>query len=330
MLKFGIHSAEQLSRAHPRTWLGGRRAVAADLYPAARLVDERIADSLLGLLALANGTFKRTRTARFPEFDQRVAEHLASVAHGRVLLIHDVAVSDGRTAVEFFRHLDAMGVTADYLASDLVPFIYVYPAKSKGMRIVVDPEAQLLQVVAPPFVFNVNKLESARWYPLNHLIRIGLQAIVVPRLQRELAREGLEAAERVDLVCPECRELTRATPRFRLDRHDLFHPAGDDLDVVRAMNILNPSYFSEAETGRILDAFRASLAPGGLLVTGSNQDAGSLVEGGVYRSTPAGFEAVFELGGGSRVRSLILGLEPTGPAAAGSSRTDGELDQRAR
>jgi len=309
MLKLGIHSESQLPGGSLTTWLGGRKYIAADLYPAALERNETVAEALLRLLVLANGTRKFTSRARFPEFDRRAAAEIAKVGERQPITIHEVAVSDGRTAVEFYQCLDAAGIEVDYFASDLVPFVFVYPSMGSGSRIVVDPEQQLLQVVAPPFVFNVPRKESVRFYPLNHLVLKVLGLSLVRRLRRELSRRGLEAAHRVDLVSRECLELARSEARFHYGRHDLFFPLDRPVDVIRAMNILNPSYFSSDDLNRILSAFCQSLNPGGLLVTGSNWEAGSEVEGGVYRSTSTGFEVVFETGGGSRVRDLITAME---------------------
>ena len=48
------------------------------------------------------------------------------------------------------------------------------------------------------------------------------------------------------------------------------------------MNLLNPTYFSEAELDRIVSNVRSGLLDGGLFVFGSNQDAGTEVEGGIF------------------------------------------------
>jgi len=49
----------------------------------------------------------------------------------------------------------------------------------------------------------------------------------------------------------------------------------------------------------------ASLLPGGLFVTGSNYDAGTTVNGGVYERTAIGFKLLWSSGSGSQVDEIL-------------------------
>lgn len=58
------------------------------------------------------------------------------------------------------------------------------------------------------------------------------------------------------------------------------------------MNVLNPNYFSDEQMNTVLHNIASSLEEGGILIAGSNWDAGSSVRGGVYRFTQGRFECV--------------------------------------
>jgi hypothetical protein len=71
------------------------------------------------------------------------------------------------------------------------------------------------------------------------------------------------------------------------------------------MNLLNRSYFTDDQFRVILKHIHSGLLDGGLLITGSNQDAGSLVNGGIYQKTKQGFNEIYQSGGGSPISDLI-------------------------
>jgi hypothetical protein len=87
-------------------------------------------------------------------------------------------------------------------------------------------------------------------------------------------------------------------------------PPSSGRHVIRAMNVLNPSYFDPEEIRLILGHVFDGLLDGGWLVTGSNQDADTLVHGGVYEKSPAGFRRIWQSGNGSPVESEILSWKP--------------------
>jgi chemotaxis methyl-accepting protein methylase len=107
--------------------------------------------------------------------------------------------------------------------------------------------------------------------------------------------------------------LAKGDHRFQLSEHDVLTPLPrwTGRHVVRAMNILNRSYFGAEQIGLILSHVHDGLGEGGWLITGSNQDAGSQVHGGVYERTESGFRKVWGSGEGSPVEPEILRWQPT-------------------
>jgi hypothetical protein len=78
---------------------------------------------------------------------------------------------------------------------------------------------------------------------------------------------------------------------------------------VRAMNILHYGYFDSDSLYKIIGHIYNSLSLGGLFIEGSNENAGSPVEGGIYRKTARGFELVLFPEKSSRIKDLVLAYE---------------------
>ena len=72
------------------------------------------------------------------------------------------------------------------------------------------------------------------------------------------------------------------------------------------MNILHYGYFDAPTITRILDNIHRALDQNGLLIEGSNEDAGSPVSGGIYRKTESGFDLIRYPQNPSRIGELIL------------------------
>ncbi|MDJ0788659.1 MAG: class I SAM-dependent methyltransferase [Myxococcota bacterium] len=331
MLKFGICTADALAEGfgdETTTDSGSRDArflrkfAAVSLYARVAASDRPDRDALLERILVRfptrNASLKRTQSRRFEEFDAAVADLVRERCHpGRTWQVHDAAVSDGRTAVDFFALLDGIeGCTFQTLASDYAPDVEIVADRRSRLEVARDPvTGTLLQVIWPPFVFNVQQAESPVLYPLNHLIRGWLLRSRVPDLLERAERgEDTGPWEHVWLLHPRCAELRERDPRFDFARRDLLAPSEDRYDLVRAMNVLNPSYFDEGQLGQAVANVAATLREGGLFVTGSNADAGSTVDGAVYERTADGFVRCFASGQGSPVDALVTSLELEAPS----------------
>ena len=76
--------------------------------------------------------------------------------------------------------------------------------------------------------------------------------------------------------------------------------------MIRAMNVLNSSYFSDIEFAKVLENLHSGLKDGGLLIVGSNQASGTVVHGGIYKKTPKGFQKIYQSGDGVAIDQLLL------------------------
>ncbi len=310
MLKFGIYDLSQCDSAKLYGPFSSRKYIALDLYDRFGGTPEEIdqfQEQVIGRVATANGSFKKTHKNRFEQFDALTRTVLErNVTPGETVKVHDIAVSDGRTTVPFFRMLDDLyGDALDYTASDYASSFRVLQRKGETNRIVLDGEENLIQVVYKPFVFNMICPENKVVYPFNHLMRGRAKAYAENLIAAW--HDGDPDIEKRDLklVCQACQSLTQNDSRFSFRQFDILHERIDGCDIIRAMNILNPSYFDDETMALIVANLHTSLNDGGILMTGSNLEGGTTVHGGFYRKTGEGFELLETSGNGSPVHTKI-------------------------
>jgi len=116
--------------------------------------------------------------------------------------------------------------------------------------------------------------------------------------------------EFIDLVHPEFNNLIKQHPGFSLINYNLLEKLPGKYDVVRAMNILHFGYFTHDSLNIVLNNLYHGLNDGGLLIEGSNEYAGSPVEGAFYQKTSSGFSLVAEPESASRIRKNVLEFKP--------------------
>jgi len=313
MFKTGIYQRDRLTLKAITGFLGRRKFIAITLYPHVASSDlperDRLLEHILCRFPAANGTYKRTQSHRFDEFDAHVIRLLRErLEPNTQYKVHDMAVSDGRTAVDFFQKIDAIDhLQFDFLATDAFTNLTAISAPPNALTIVIDSKSQkLLQIIRPPFVFNLEKHESTLLYLFNRLVR---EVLLLTGVRTLLACFKAQAPEVVTtpirMLSPECLQLLEKEPRFHFDQHSILEPSTGAFHLVRAMNVLNHNYFSQKDLYLAAANIHASLLPGGLFVTGSNYDAGTTVNGGVYERTAIGFKLLWSSGSGSQVDEIL-------------------------
>ncbi len=312
MFKFGVYRQRDLCPSDLETKWGRRKFVAMTLYPEISRLTSPDRDSLLELIlcrfAGAKRIFKRTHRARFPGFDRELVALISQLhADRRPYRVHDVAVSNGITAVDFYRQLKASRRHLEYVASDFAPDLLAINQQGERLTLVLDPVTHdWLQIVYPPFVFNLQKRENEFIYPFNGLVRRWLERTSCRRLwDRYCAGQQGIRTTTIRLLHPECQQLLQRESDFAFQRCDILQPMEGRFDLVRAMNILNPAYFAQRDLQRAIRNIHGSLTCGGLLATGSNQDSRSPVAGAIYRQSDGGFERLRVSGAGSPVDAMI-------------------------
>lgn len=313
MIRRGVCDVDDL-RSGARDFAGRGKFVAISLYDeiasGSAPDKEPLLEEVLARFPTGAGVFKRTQSARFDRFQEAIASLVAERKDlGRPFRVHDLGVSDGRTSVDLFRRLrDFEDPAVDFLASDAAPDVVVVRAPGERLQLAIDGNSgEPVQIIFPPFVFNVTRKERAIIYPANRVIHAALERTLVPRLLARYRRNDPRLdVRRIRLLHPECLALTDDdSVSFRFERRDMLEPSDDRFDMVRAMNVLNPSYFPPDPMHRAVANIHASLATGGIFATGSNQDRGSPVLGGIYRRTERGFDLIEQADQPSPIAELI-------------------------
>lgn len=262
-----------------------------------RLPDPETERRFFNAIRLSNGVFKTTAVSRLRDVDAFVLEHVPS---DRPLAIMDVAVSSGVTTQEWADHLRAHGVEHTMVAGDLT---------AHGTLVTVGGVLEaLFETSGHPLQFDVlgvalpNSPGTRGAYLAHRILR---------RASHLLRGRGLTKLSGVD-----ARLLQLVSPRVRVGAgvellsDDILAPNPSELrerfHVVRAANILNPSYFEPPTIRRMAASLAERLRDGGLLVVCKTEDDGTN-GAALYRRNDSKLEAVATFGNGVPVHALVLG-----------------------
>ena len=305
MIKTGVTRLSQL--AHDKTFLcKNLKNVSITLYDETLNVSDgdKLAERILLLFSDERGAYKRTYHKRFEAFDLEVMTVLEKLSPPDTF--HDSGVSDGRTALDFFEKMVIAFPEISYFASDYNPSVFVL---EKGkVKVTLSHTGKILEILFPPFVFNKMKRDRVLYYPLNHVILFFVEKLWVNFLMRQYDH-GLVHAKALRLFAPKVLKMAQTDKRFKLGQHDLLHPFQEPVCIIRVMNVLNHSYFSDGEFAQVIRNLYEGLREKGLLITGSNQDAGTIVNGGIYQKSENGFSKIFNSGKGSPIEPLLFSFK---------------------
>jgi chemotaxis methyl-accepting protein methylase len=278
MINTGIWKASQIASLRENRSLVETKRISITLYNDLVDRDDDLAETLLCYYSDSRGVYKRTYRNRFQQFDEKIIGHLkAAFDTAHPLKIHDVGVSDGRTAVDLFNCLAEQFSQIEYVASDFESELNVH--RDGDASVTVSKSGTISEIVYPPFVFNLWKSDSARLHPINRLALL----LAKLRAKRILNKAKDTRHEPIKLFCPNAARLALNDNRFRIADHNILDPMSGQFHAIRAMNILNVSYFSEAQIDKIARNFHNGLRDGGLLFFGSNEGPGTPVRGGIFR-----------------------------------------------
>lgn len=306
MLKFGVYKLSQLREGNKYKGLfGDDKKLSISLHNQIQLFDyaNEVAESILNQFVDDRGCYKRTYANRFQVFDGVVIDLLSHKSDENYIL-HDVGVSDAGTSVDFFHKINSKINNISYYASDYDPEVFVL-AYGK-VKVTLSSQGKILEICCPPFVFNLFKRDSYRYYPCNHVVQWLFQQTILKRIMF-LYRTGRIHTQKISLFCPRAIKLAQKTPLFHLLKHDLMKSFEQkaNVNMIRAMNILNPSYFTQKECEKVLTNIFLGLCENGFFVTGSNQGSNSVVSGGVYKKQNNRFKLIWDSGEGSPMHEII-------------------------
>lgn len=298
----------QLANQDLKGFWGRKKFIAIDLYQelgACGLPNkEKLEEAILRRFALANGTYRRTYDARFEEFDaDAVRQAKKFLKPNELLRVHDVAVSDGRTACDFFEKLKRHFSKIHYHATDLYTEVRVINSREKPKnRIVKDEDGNLLQIIFPPFVFNVPEKDNLLLFPINRLL---LKLLMNKDRRKKWMKLENAREQRMSIFSHNALRTEKREPGFSLGAYDIFNKMPAEYDIVRAMNVINKSYFNEEEAKVIIKNMEEALKDPGLLLIGSNKDAGSEVNGNIFLKKKGKMHMVSKTGHGAPYHEML-------------------------
>lgn len=318
MYKFGIWRHDDL--AHSRTFLGKTRQYSYALLktpvpPAA--ADLARFEVVIRDVRLSSGIWRTTYRSRFDDVDtvaQRVLERTFS--RDRALEILDLGASDGLLTVQWAERVRATFPEARMTASDIILSLTEAVSKS-GEIYILEPGGTAIQYTRPPFVVSIDAPESAA-YPVNIFMRAwgrrrlrnlrlcssGLHWDGVPD-ERIITREGWTFRQ-IPLVHPTAVSDARRG-RLRIVHADAFSPLPSRYEVIRVMNLYQPSVFTPAKIHQGLGIASDSLTEGGILIAGRTIEVeGRRNDVSIFQKIAGGMKVLEQIGKGFEFEQAAL------------------------
>lgn len=307
MINTGIHTLQQLNnRSSLKGPFGQDKRISITLYDQILqhpLADELIERTLL-LFTDERGAYKRTYANRFEDFDLIVLEKMQKLLDiNNEIVVQDLGISDGRTAVDFFHKITHAYQNVNYYASDYNPKIYVI--EKGATKVTLSHNLNVIEIVWPPFVFNVARPDRYWRAPLNRIIQFFVEETVVAQMLTDFKAKLIKPRE-IFLFGKAALSLSGDDNRFTLLAQSILEPFTRQSHVIRTMNILNPTYFTQKEFAKIVSNIFDGLYDNGLLILGSNQNPGSIVHGGIYQKIGNKYKKIWQSGNGSCIDELLL------------------------
>jgi hypothetical protein len=318
VLKLGISDARQDTPVG-RLWRRGLIASTVLHEESSGADDPTRFERVVRQICLANGVIRTTWSGRFlalnDEVQRVIREHFPP---GTALVVEDCAVSSGITAAEWYRRLRADYPDVRFTASDRMLFLVEVRTVGRPGAFVMQADGVPIQFILPPFV--VSLIQSHHWiYVANRAVRaLGRRLWARRHAGRVTVPEGWDdvgtpAAEqraggvslrRIPLVHPDA--LAMRGSRFRLREHSVLQALPEPVDVLRTMNILNRSYFGEAELRTAIAAAGRSVREGGIWIVGRTVDERlPLHDVSLLQRRGKGWRLLTRVGAGSEIENLV-------------------------
>jgi hypothetical protein len=262
-----------------------------------------------GRVVLPNGTVKSTNANRMNDLNAAGLPYLEKLA-ARPLRIMDVGISSGVSTVEWYEQLSRAGVRCEITATDLTVHASLLTLGS-GFAALIDRHRNILHLDilgrgAPPSAKGLQGIFAAT-------IRLVFRAaMAVDGGLAPLQGQTQESANGMLLKCEPVALLTR-----KMTQQSSLQVVEDDLqgserpefadafEVVRAANILNRAYFTDATLIRMLGKLTKRLKRDGVLILCRTNDDG-INNGTIFRQVEGcKFQVLTRLGSGSEIEDLV-------------------------
>jgi hypothetical protein len=313
MLRFGIHKHEQYARlGAERRFCGSQVA-----YSLLKLPDDPTPDQIRAFedisftLQTTNGIYRTTFPGRFRDVDAKSLELLKSRSPESPLQVQDRATSHALTAWEWAERLFGAFPQAEFIASDIL-LCFLELSLPSGERYILEPNGQPLQYIRPPFVLSLH--DEPRRYPINRLLsrfaKRRFERLRLPAGWMESGPGDGHRLTRIPYIHPAALAFSKRNRRFQLHTQSVFDITPNACDVLRTMNILNSSYFSQEQLTHGIEAAYHSLRPGGLWIIGRTLEEDFTNHVTFFDRQDAGWEVRERIGRGSELEAMILAWRP--------------------
>jgi hypothetical protein len=278
-------------------------------------------EAIMQQMRLASGVYRTTFRGRLRDLDRFVLELLGRrYARQTTFEVHDWAASDCLTSSEWAESLFEQFPNAYLHASDLTLFLLEVDFPN-GAAFILERDGEPLQYLRPPFVIRLNPPEPKSLVVnrlLSHQARAKLASmqarLSIPADWLDSSSEAFTVApfqvRRISVVHPDAEALRSRDPRFSIERHSVFAPLPQPVDIIRSMNIFNKTYFSTERLTEGAQAVWRSLKPGGWWIVGRTwREDPPAHHVSILEKKLGGFQLVERYGDGSEIESLALELD---------------------
>lgn len=310
MIRTGIYSLDQLKFATLKDVFGKEKNISINLYRQLNQIENieeksKYAELILNRFNSDRNVIKRTYKNRFNNFDNLSISKILEQNYKGISIL-DIAISDGRASCYFLEQSITHLKNFIYTGSDIQINYYLNKKNAKSKSYVItDEEEEMIELVHPPFVWNLARTEG-RFYFINNF----LKNLFLKKTKKDLLKNKYKYQGKIELIHPDFRNLIEKSNCFQIRNYNLFDEIPEKYNVIRAMNILHPGYFSKDQLFLIFNNLYNGLETGGLLIEGSNENEGTPVEGAIYKKCEKGFMLLIEPEKPSRIKELLLSFRP--------------------
>lgn len=241
-------------------------------------------------------TWKLTKSRRLLKTDRLLTDHLMD-EHYSSLKFLDVGGSDGITTLETVNHLESvLGIPVTAYLSDR--FLWLLRMKYGCFIEYITARGEPLMVRCGKVGLLLNSAEEdagfiTKWLASRYLALTRFRSL-------------MRLTEKIPLVNP----TVLASNKIKLLEMNIFHinPAFlNSMDLIRASNVLNLSYFTETQIAHAIGIMHSYLKINGhLLISRNSSEKSNEIEcGSIWRKQEKAFVHLTDFNGGSEVRSIV-------------------------
>lgn len=273
-----------------------RRVTVARYLAARRAGDLAAEDEFFWQLQLASGVFKATNRRRFDDTFALLRRALpADAASLRVL---DVACSSGISTVELHQALARPGLTLATVGTDIATMVW-HAALADGAALVYDLDGNILGAEIDGMLINRHPNRAVR---LHHPWRVRRAHQLIAAHQRPGGFTPAAGATVTEV--PLVSSAVARTAGVEVVEEDLRTPTvAGPFGLIRAANVLNRGYFSDAQLRECVAALLGRLGPDALLFV--VRTAGATNHGTLWRWRGGALTAIDRIGDGSDIAALV-------------------------